>query len=240
MVKQTLILLLSLPVLAFGQYNSSIGLIAGIEYSYRNLSAGSGNAVASLIAARRDDEETGKLNWRAGFNYNRRLSSRLFLKTGVRLASVGYEKENKSLQWPSEHNGAGGWAGPDPNLPRELRQTRDYWFLELPVAGRYELGGKKLTPFIEAGLSPTVYLTTRTKTVTDISTEVAFQSGEVYNFNTWHLVGQLSFGFNCDIGERLQLFGQPTVRYHLTKLADAPVGEYLYNFGIEAGVRRRM
>ena len=181
------------------------------------------------------------MNWRLGFNYNRRLSSRIFLKTGARLASVGYKGEKKTgLRWGTEHDGNGGWAGPDPSLPHEIQLIDDYWFIEVPIAGRFEFGGKRLRPFIEAGGAPSVYLATRTKTVTDIGTDASFESGKALGFNQWHLVGYLSFGANYDIGERLQLFGQPVFRRHFTKLADAPIAEHLYNFGMELGVRRKL
>ena len=87
----------------------------------------------------RDQTETGKLNWRIGFNYNRRLTSRIFLRTGLRLASVGYKGEkNTDLRWPSEHDGNGGWVA-DPTLPRELANLiYDYWFVEMPIVGRFE------------------------------------------------------------------------------------------------------
>ena len=239
--KTLILLLLSMPLLAFGQSNSSIDLITGVEYSYRTLSTSSSDAIINGIMERRDDEETGKLNWRAGFNYNRRISSRLFLKTGARLASVGYKGEKKTgIRWGSEHDGNGGWSGPDPNLPHEIQLIDDYWFIEIPIAGRFEFDGKKLAPFIEAGGAPSIYMGTRTKTVTDIGADVNFEIGKALGFNQWHLVGYLSFGANYDIGQRLQLFGQPIFRYHFTKLADASIAEYLYNVGMEVGVRRRM
>ena len=192
------------------------------------------------ILENRDNKESAKFNWRIGFNYNRRLTSKIVLKTGLRLASVGYKGEKKTgLRWGSEHDGMGGWI-PDPSLPHEIQLVHDYWFTELPIAGRFEINQKKLSPFFELGISPSVYMTTRTKTITDIGTNSEFQNGDVHNFNKLHIVGFISFGLNYSINDRNQLFGQPTFRYHLTKLADAPISENLYNFGIEIGIRRKI
>jgi len=59
-------------------------------------------------------------------------------------------------------------------------------------------------------------------------------------FNKVHFVPYISFCLNYAINDKVQLFGQPTIRYHLTKLSDAPISEYLNNFGIELGIRKRI
>lgn len=84
-------LILIIPFLGFCQINQSIDFVSGIEYSYRNLATASQNEIMSVILESRDQTETGKLNWRIGFNYNQRLTDRIFLRTGLRLASVGYK-----------------------------------------------------------------------------------------------------------------------------------------------------
>jgi len=233
-------LLLTVPFVSFGQTNSTLDLVAGLEYSYRGLSTSSKDEIVIGIMEKRNDKETGKLNWRAGFNYNRRLSNRFHLKTGIRLASVGYKGEKKTgLRYASEFVTPDLWV-PDPSLPHEVQFIYDYWFVEIPLVGRYELTNKKIAPFLELGIAPSAYVTTRTKTVTDLGTDVNFQDGvEAFNFNRFHLVGIFSVGVNFSVSEKVQLFGQPTLRYHLTQLADAAIEEHLFNYGIEIGARRK-
>lgn len=229
-----------IPTLGFGQINQSIDFISGIEYSYRKLTTSSEDEFIVGILDKRDNKESGKLNWRIGFNYNLRLTNKIFLKTGLRLASVGYKGEKRTgLKWGSEHDGKGGWI-PDPSLPHEIQMVHDYWFTTIPIAGRFEINQKKLSSFFELGVSPSIYMTTRTKIITDIGTDSDFQNGDVHNFNKLHIVGFVSFGMNYSLNDNFQFFGQPIVRYHLTKMADAPIGEYLYNFGMEIGVRRKI
>ncbi len=229
-------LILLIPVLGFSQINQSIDFIGGIEYSYRNLTTSSNDATVLATLKNLDDKESGKFNWRIGFNYNRRLTNRLFLRTGLRLASVGYKGEKiTGLHWGSEENGT-----TDPSLPHEIQVVADYWFAEIPIVGRFELNEKKLAPFFELGISPSIYLTTRTKEITDIGTDAKFRNNDANNFNKVHIVGFLSFGINYSINERFQFFGQPSIRYHFTKLADKPIEEYLFNYGIEIGIRKRI
>lgn len=233
-------LILSFPFLAFGQTNSSVDFVTGMEYSYRGLSTSSKDEIVIGIMENRNDKETGKLNWRAGFNYNRRLSNRFHLKTGIRLASVGYEGEKKTgLRYASEFVTPELWV-PDPSLPHEVQFIYDYWFVEIPLVGRFECTNKKIAPFLELGIAPAVYVTTRTKIVTDLGTDVSFNNGvDAFDFYRFHLVGIFSIGVSFSVSERMQLFGQPTLRYHLTQLVDAPIEEHLFNYGIEIGARRK-
>lgn len=227
------------PIFAFCQTAPSIDFITGIEYSYRFLKSTEPNVIniPDIVEIRKD--ETGKLNWRAGFNYNQPLANNLYLKTGLRLASIGYKGENNTdIQWPSENSG-GTWV-PDPSLPREVQLIWDYLFLEVPIAARWEMGAKKLTPFIELGVAPTLLLTTRTTTKTDLGRETQFGSNESSNFNRVHLTSIAAFGFNYAINDHLQLFGQPTMRYHITNLSKSSIQEHLFNYGIELGLRKKL
>jgi hypothetical protein len=241
MKKKFSFLVLAFPFVAFGQSNSSIDLVAGLEHSYRSLSTSSTKTNVVYTLESRNARELAKLNWRAGFNYNRRLSNRFHLKTGIRLASVGHkDKKQTGLRYASEFVAPGVWV-PDPSLPHEVQFISDYWFIEIPLAGRFEFSDKKIAPFLELSVAPSVYITTRNKTITDLWTSVDFyDQADSYDFNRFHLVGIFSVGVNFTVSEKIQLFGQPTFRYHLTQLADAPIEEHLFNYGIEIGLRRKI
>ena len=161
------------------------------------------------------------------------------MKSGVRLASVGYkDKKLNDVRWPSEI-GPEGYVN-DPTLPNEMQVFTDYWFIEIPLAVRYEFSSPKLSPFIELGISPSYYLTTRTKTETELYTNVDSNRGFNSDFSNVHMVGVASVGVNYNINSKFQFFGQATFRRHFTRLVEAPVSEHLYNYGTEFGVRMRI
>ena len=230
-------LILFIPLFGFSQLNSTIDFVSGVHYSYRNITTSSEDAMVIRIMENRDDKESGKLNWQIGLNYNRRIAKKIFLKTGLRLSTIGYKGEKINIKWASEYDNMGQWT-PDPNLMHELQIVHDYWFAEIPIIGRFEFTDKKLTPFFELGVSPSIYLTRKVKSIKDIGTDVRFENNTITNFNHLHFVGIISFGANYSINEKLQIFGQPILRYHLTKLGDAPIEEYLFQYGIEIGLRR--
>ena len=231
------VLLLFLATTAFSQFQSSIDFIGSIDYSYRALSTSTTILGINNTFENRERTETGKLNWRVGFNYNKKIAERLYLKSGVRLASVGFKGEKKDIRWASQHDGMGGFI-PDPTVASEIQFIPDFLFLELPLVGRFEFANKKITPFVELGFSPTIYLKTRTEIITDLSEELI--SSKEDSFNNLHLVGSLSAGINYNLTEQLQLFGQPIFRYHFTKSENTPIEERLFSVGLEMGIRKKI
>ena len=233
----TTLLLLFLPFFAMSQMNSSIDFIAGIDYSYRHISANSSELQIPLILDSRNKNERGKFNWRFGINYNHQLSNKIYLKTGLRLASVGYSLiDLDGVKYPNEHNGMGGHdptIGGDPLSSVSLLE--DFLFVEVPIAARYEINTKKLAPFIELGLAPSYYIGTLQTSILDSERTVDHTVGNAQKLN---FVGLISFGMNYNYSDTIQAFAQPTIRYHFTKLIDAKINENLYNAGIEIGVRK--
>lgn len=228
-------LFLVLPFFAFSQIKSSIDFMTGIEYSYRFLKTSSNDEAINSILDYRDGE-SGKLNFRAGFNYNQRISKKFHIKTGVRFASIGYKSVKGSRY---------GEIDPSPGLPTyeipgEFQHIRDYWFLELPIIARFEFNEKKISPFIEFGISSNIYLTTKIKIIRDDITRTEFYDSAKSDFNRMYFSSNLSFGFNYHHSSKMIFFFQPIFRYHFTKLVDSPIKEYLYNLGIELGLRLKI
>lgn len=233
-MKTTLIatLVLIIPFLGFSQLNQSIDFIGGMDYSYRSLSASGEDANLMVVIGVRDNNEIGNVSWRVGFNYNLGITSKIFLKTGLRFASVGYQKKKMELRLGN------GQSPTEPGLPTEIQTAYDHWFTEIPIVARYEINQKKLSPFFELGILPSIFMAGRTRTKTNLGSDSKFWDTDIYQFNRLHIVGFISFGLNYSLNDNYQLFGQPAFRYHFTDLVDKPIGERLYNFGIEVGVRR--
>jgi len=222
-MKNTIFAILILfPIILSSQINSSIDFIAGIDYNFRTLNTNDDSETVAKIMNYRKDE-TGRLNWRIGLNYNKKLTTKIFLKSGLRLASVGYAMfDSKNSNW------------------LEIHSTSDYWYLEIPITGRYEFSNKKLSFFFELGLAPNIYLTTFDKAKTDLDKELKFRRNRNSYFNNLQFVSIVSAGLNYNLTDQLQLFGQPIFRYHLTKLYDAPIEEHLNSYGLEFGIRKKM
>lgn len=232
-----------LPLLIYSQINTSLDFVGGIDFSYRNINNTSNDTdVDNVVIPFRNNDESGKLNVRFGFNFNKRVSEKIFFKTGLRFASFGYKGNGKTnLRWGNQQTGGVF----NPTLPGEFSDTLqfidNFLFLEVPLIARFEFSQKKFTPFVEFGLAPSLYLKSRNKLVINSETIIVEGDEDLYDYNKIHFVGVLSFGGNYNLTEGLQLFAQPTFRYHLTRLVkDVPIKENLWTVGLELGLRKQI
>jgi hypothetical protein len=242
------LLLISSSFLLSAQSNSSVGFIGGIDYTYRHI--GGADSQSAIFKEVRNSEK-GNINWRFGVELNEIIKSTLVLKTGARLMSLGYHKDINvnfgDLRWGLQHDGNGGYYGlssggdlSSGENSYDFTVSNNYWFIELPLVVRYEFSDKKFTPYAEAGVAPAYYLLDRNIVTSDGEREVTTTTPRESNspVQRIQLEGILAFGFNYNIKESIQLFGQPTFRYHLTKMWDTDLKEHLWSAGLEIGVRK--
>jgi Outer membrane protein beta-barrel domain len=227
MKKSILLMAFLFPLMLIAQIKSSISGIMGIDYT---------NRVLNNPAFK---DETGKLNYRVGANYNRKITEKIWLEMGLRAAFQGYNGlKLKNLTWASELNPTTGVFTRDPTLPHEVQLINNYLFLEMPIGIRYEFKQPKLKTYVAVGLSPNIYLTTHVKTITDLGSDNKFQQTEGINKVTFS--ANIGFGFDYALNDTYQAFAQPSFRYHFTSFSAGPIKEYLYNFGLELGIRKNL
>jgi len=237
-LRTILLFILCIPSLMFAQQNSSIDFVGGIGSSFRNLKITSTNTTFLGIHERREMEETPKANWRLGFHYNRPIANQIHFKTGIRLASFGFKGEKKTdLRWASCHDGEGGFT-PCTGGATEIQFVPNFLFLEVPIMARIAFNDKKWQPYIELGIAPALYLTTRTKVITNLDKEVfTTQEGAA---NQFQLFGNAATGINYHLSTSWQFFGQLSFSYQLTPISDAPIKQHLFFYGMELGVRKEI
>jgi Outer membrane protein beta-barrel domain len=228
MKKSVLLIVISLaPFILMAQIKSSISGVIGVDYSYRVLK----NPLYS--------GETGRLNYRIGLNYNHKIAEKMWLESGLRFSSIGYNGHKETnAKWGSEFNTTTGIWTPDPTLPHQIQFIYDYLFLEIPIGIRYELKSNKIKTYFAAGLSPNVYLKTRTQTITEFGSKATL--GDRIGIQKMTFSANIGFGFEYVLNDHFQVYSQPSFRYHFTPLGTGPIKEYLYNFGLELGIRRNL
>jgi len=228
------------PFVLLSQFNNSIEVIAGLDYSYRSISERDSLASQSLLNYYEGD--IPKLNWHSGLAFNFKLKQKLHLKLGIQYSAIGYKHENQT-----DINFGGQFDGTE-NPPiinsdvTEVQIIKDYQYINLPFLLRYELGGdKKIQPFIEFGLIPSVYLRTKSTQITNLERKVFYDNDtEFEGFNAFQLLGSGAFGIQYNLNENYQIMLMPNFRYHFSKLADAPINIRLFSGGLELGLRRSL
>ena len=144
-------------------------------------------------------EERGKFNLRYGFNFNKKLSEKKFLRTDLRFAFIGYDGRIENM------------VDTVSGLDLGTFQTfYKYLIFDVPLVVRYEFSQNKFAPFVELGVGPMLNFKTYNK-VSSMG-EVPCPVFSEYYFDDTRLlfVSVLSFCGNYTITEKLQLFAQPT------------------------------
>lgn len=241
----TLFSLFLLPLLIFGQARQSIDFVGGVEYA--NATKGPSFAPGQCNTLDTDFERA-VVNWRFGANYNRQLSNKFWLRSGLRLASSGYETSYVSIfdygsGWGDILDGLNYGGNSNPCSSIQIIETPisvDFLLMEIPLVVRYEANQKKFAPYFELGLSPSFYLSAEEEIERADGTRFRSSYLDSDNFNRFNLVGLVAFGFNYTLSDNWQLFGQPTFRYHFTQIFDSSNSRNLYNYGLEMGVRKQL
>jgi len=227
-------LLLFVFILTNAQHKSSLGLIVSLDD--QNVISGT-NTFTSVSSS----TFKTKYNYRLGFDYSkRRKRQNQFFKIGLRLVSIRLASDVMSdLRYPGEVNEMGEFE-PDPSLPREIQIFNQVYFLATPIMLRFESNPDKINFFFETGISTHWYLLTRRKIVSDLGSATNSFRQEFRNINgAIQLVAVASTGINYDLSDKFQLFGQPTVRFHIGTQPFTGFDDVFYSFGLELGVRRK-
>jgi len=221
-----------------GQKSSSVDFIAGAGTAYLSLDKEYQEQMNTLLFDGRDGASRF-LNWKLGINYNKQIKNHLFIKTGIRLESIGFKDERfKDLRWPSEHDGNGGFML-SPDLNHDIQNAAYFWYIGLPVHLRYELEKNKIQPFFEIGLAAKYFALYRVKKETEIKNFYPFSFSEKQNTaNTFHMTANASAGFNYNLSEQVQIFTQLQICSPFIKILDLYEDFFLLTTGIEIGFRK--
>ena len=232
--------ILLITVWSYAQGNSSIDLSVGSGYSFRSLSDPTSSTVSAPLFQSRNENEESRQNWNITIAYNRALSKNLFFKTGLKYNSYTYYTlKLTGLQWPTQHDGMGGFDPTSALEANDLYYSDAHRFIGIPLFFRYQLNNRKLHPFVELGTSFNYYLTTTTTREGGVNNELnSSESSHRDDYTSLNLFGHISLGANYNCTESIQVYGQVACSRQLNSLTDTPFREHLYDYSIQLGIRK--
>jgi hypothetical protein len=225
---------LAFPFLMFSQSRSSLDFTISPDLTYRILKFDVNNPLEKMIVETNDKREKMDINLHLGFHFNHKLSSKIWLKTGLELAKIGRKRVIENLQWGNQNDN--GTFNPniiiDPNLPNSVTTYNGYYLINLPIIMRYEFSTNRVVPYFEVGFVPAYQLSNYSKSVFDKGNPTSSNN----SFNKMTALIHWGFGANYTVNEKFQFFVQPTIRYQIISPTE-PIKEHLYTIGIELGAR---
>jgi len=231
----SILILFLVSITSQAQTNNAFDIILGIDRTYRNVNTTDDTPLAEQLHSSVENEEA-KFNWRVGANYRKGLSEKNYLKIGARISSLGYKRVITGLIFGSDLDGVDGF---DPDDASDAMFFNDYLFFELPISFGVVQRKDNFSFFAEAGVSPNIYLTTRLRSAFDGDQNT--QLGRVRNVRAANVSALVAVGVSYHVNYNLSIFGQPSFRYHFTTLGKVTLlKRYLYSYGIEFGLRRKL
>jgi len=227
-MKQVLIVMASLLSLNAQAQKLMIGYNFSSDYNYRTLKNSDGSSSADIVIKSRNDDETARFGYTTGLNVCFGLSKHISLETGIQYSNKGYQRKGQYTNLIPF----------DPSDPVKVSWVYAYQYIGIPFKAKFTFGEGKFRFIAGIGFTTSLlinYKQTATYEYADGHKEKR-RSSSTSGFNKIDLSPMISAGASYKLNKKIQLFAEPTFRYGLIRVKDAPVSEKLWNAGLNVGV----
>jgi hypothetical protein len=234
-MKKVIIFMLTLISLnSYGQDNTAttdfkrvqIGVNVSTDIAYRTLQNNEGSQSMAHRIDSYNDIEIPKISYTAGANVSFNINKLLSLETGVQYSNKGYQ--TKMLAIPFET------LVYDPNTPTaEGKMIYDYHYIDIPVKANFTIGQNKVRFFSSIGLTANILIdATQSSIIVAQNETTKYKHDTNYGYNKLNISPTISVGIDYKINNNMNLRIEPTFRYGILSIIDAPIQGYLYNGGL--------
>ncbi|HRI01471.1 MAG TPA: porin family protein [Saprospiraceae bacterium] len=171
----------------------------------------------------RNNNELLKLGYSAGLNVCFRLKKSVDFETGIQYSNKGYQSKFKDAI--TQH--------PDPTNPTKEKMIYNYHYLDVPLRAIFTFGKQKIRFLTSVGLSTNFFIQ---ETITSVAVYSARTekktSSTKFDYNKINISPMLSIGIDLTLNRLMNLRIEPTFRYGLLNIINAPVSAFLYSSGL--------
>ena len=204
-----------------------IGYNFSPDYSFRTLKNNDGSSSSDLVIKSRNDIEIAKFGYTTGLNVCINFSQLVGFETGIQFSNKGYETKNQDLVY----------FPPNPSLPTKAKTIYSYQYIGIPLKAKFSFGKSKVRFLSSIGFMTNFLLNVKQTTnyeYSDGKTEEKAQSTTA-GFKKVDISPTISVGIDYKLNNKIHLIAEPTFRYGVIKIKDAPVTENLWNSGLNIG-----
>lgn len=206
-----------------------IGFNFSPDYSYRTLKLSDGNSPVNVVIDVRNQIEKAKFGYTTGLNVSVNVNDCVALETGVQFANKGYQTKDRELVYADP---------PAPSDPTQASLRYSYHYIGIPMRVKFSLGKGKARFVSSAGFT-TNFLLNASQTAhlkyADGKTKKNKQSSTA-DFKRMDVSPMVSVGLHYKLNNNIHVTAEPTFRYGLLKIMDAPVAEHLWSAGLNLAI----
>ena len=231
-MKQITVLLLILTTLnSFAQEEANtldfkrvqIGINVSPDICYRMLKDTDHSSASGFISTYNNNNEIIKVGYTAGLNVCFNLSHLIGLETGIQYSNKGYQTKFQELFF----------AGYIQDAPMKVKYIYNFHYIDIPVKVNFTFGKNKVRFFTSVGLTTNVFIEeTQTRISVYSNGKQKGTSPTNIDYNRINISPTVSVGFDYKINNRMNLRVEPTFRYGILTIIDAPIHGYLFSAGL--------
>ena len=205
---------------------TQIGINASLDVGYRLLenNFGFGSSIADTIIEMRNESEIPKIGYTTGLNALFNLKSNFSLETGLQYSNKGYQTKMTDLI---------AFQPIDSLMPEKMKSIYNYHYVDVPFRFIYVIGRNKIRFLMSAGVTANIFIKETHTSVRIYSDRKERNTNPTaIDYKRVNFSPMLSLGIDYKINREINLRIEPTFRYGVLKIIDAPVSGYLYNGGL--------
>lgn len=199
------------------------------DYCYRKLENNDNeNPNMDQLIESRNELEHPKFGFTSGVNACYNFNEHFSVELGAQYSNKGYGMTISEFVYANP---------PEPGTaPESAKFLYNYHYLDIPVRANFSFGNKAIRFIGSVGLTTNFFIQETDKRFiyyADRTEKTRYTTN--YDYAPVNFSPTLSLGVTYAINDRMSLRLEPTVRYGLSKIIDAPITAYLYNAGVNVG-----
>jgi opacity protein-like surface antigen len=207
-----------------------IGLNFSPDYCFRkldstNITNGNPPNVRYTIMHYRDSIERAKFGFTAGISIGYDINQNISLESGIFYSDKGYQTMELG-----PFNGSNISIG-------GVKLIYSYNYIDIPLmVDATFINYKKFSIGINVGIVLDMFLNAYSTSVLDNNSNTTTTSKDNNDYNKINISIMAGFNFNYKINSKFSIKLEPTYRYGMIRIIDAPITAYLWNAGVNIGI----
>ncbi len=225
----------------FGQDNATethkllIGVTVSPDICYRTLENDGSSSTAPLIMDSLNDRESPKFSYSTGLSLCYNLTRHWAIETGLLYSNKGFAFVNSDPTFGDQIDPRYGFIYTSGgSTPTKIIFIDNFNYLDIPLRTIFTVGNRKVRFISSLGITTNILINaTGTSVVKYANGDTDRNTQEQpYDYKKVNFSPTVSMGIDWQLCDKFNLRVEPTFRYGLLKIIDAPITAYLWSGGL--------